>query len=255
MHPFGAASSLLHRTHRHFPDRDEGTNHDNLQIPGRRRRHWRARRARRRAILSAACLPPAVPAVSQYPQQTYPGYPQGYGYNQGTGNPVTDIIDQLLGNRYNVTDRQAVRQCANAARNQALGQYGGYGRGYGYNQGNRAYANNLRVTAITNVERRSNGLRVSGTMGSGAYANHMAGNMAANTAIRTITQPVSSASAATSITAAPSPASAFGRAITAIREADGASWRRASRRSCVKRRRAASRRGPRTQPGRSAGRT
>ena len=24
-------------------------------------------------------------------------------------NPVTDVIDQLLGNRYNVTDRQAVR--------------------------------------------------------------------------------------------------------------------------------------------------
>jgi hypothetical protein len=122
----------------------------------------------------------AAPAAAQYyPQPAYPqqypqpypqqAYPQGYGYNQGTGNPVTDIIDQLLGNRYNVTDRQAVRQCANAARNQALGQYGGYGQGYGYNQGNRAYANNLRVTAITNVEHRSNGLRVSGMMGSGSY--------------------------------------------------------------------------------------
>src|SRR6478672_12043157 len=58
--------------------------------------------------------PQQYPQYPQYPQQTYPGYPQGYGYNQGTGNPVTDIIDQLLGNRYNVTDRQAVRQCANA---------------------------------------------------------------------------------------------------------------------------------------------
>src|SRR5947209_20625466 len=47
----------------------------------------------------------------QYPQQ-YPEYPQqqaypGYGTNQGySGNPVTDIIDQLLGNRYSVSDRQ-----------------------------------------------------------------------------------------------------------------------------------------------------
>ena len=120
---------------------------------------------------------PAYPQqYPQYPQQTYPGYPQGYGYNQGTGNPVTDIIDQLLGNRYNVTDRQAVRQCARAATAQAQNQYGsGYGRGYGYSQGNRAYASNLRVTAITNVERRSYGLRVSGTMGSGAYANQYGG--------------------------------------------------------------------------------
>jgi len=133
----------------------------------------------------------AAPAAAQYaqygyqqpyPQQTYPGYAQpAYGYGQqGYGqayaqNPVGAIVDQLLGNRYNVTDRQAVRQCANAARNQALGQYGGYGRGYGYSQGNRAYANNLRVTAITNVERRSYGLRVSGTMGSGAYANPYGG--------------------------------------------------------------------------------
>jgi len=139
-------------------------------------------------LTAAAALGAAVPAAAQYypqpsypqyPQtypgypQTYPGYPQtypGYGYNQGyAGNPVTDIIDQLLGNRYSVTDRQAVRQCANAARNQALGQYGGYGYGYG-NQGNRSYANNLRVTAITNVERRSYGLRVSGMLGGGAYA-------------------------------------------------------------------------------------
>ena len=53
-----------------------------------------------------------------YPQQGYPqqGYPQQaypYDYNQGYGeNPVGQIIDQLLGNRYNVTDRQAVSQCA-----------------------------------------------------------------------------------------------------------------------------------------------
>src|SRR6476469_2126858 len=59
----------------------------------------------------------------QYPQQqTYPGYGQPYGYGQ---NPVTDVIDQLLGNRYSVTDRQAVRQCARAAAAQAQNRYGG----------------------------------------------------------------------------------------------------------------------------------
>jgi len=143
------------------------------------------------ATLGALAAPAAAqyyPQYPQYPQQTYPqqtypqqtypqqGYPQQgypYGYNQRYGgNPVTDIIDQLLGNRYSVTDRQAVRQCANAARNQALGQYGGYGQGYGgYSQSGRGYAANLRVTAITSVERRSSGLRINGMLGSGGYAN------------------------------------------------------------------------------------
>ena len=92
----------------------------------------------------------------QYPQG-YPGtgYNQGYGYNRGTGNPVADVIDSLLGNRYSVTDRQAVRQCANAARAQAGQRYGGYNGG------------GLRVSSITGVERRNNGLRVTGTLSSG----------------------------------------------------------------------------------------
>jgi hypothetical protein len=106
-----------------------------------------------------------------YPQQTYPqqAYPQQgypYGYSQGySQNPVGQIIDQLLGNRYNVTDRQAVSQCASAAMAQAAAQYGGgyNGGGYGYNNGYRS----MRVTAITDVQRRSNGLRVSGLMNSG----------------------------------------------------------------------------------------
>ena len=129
----------------------------------------------------------AAPAAAQYgyqqpyPQQTYPGYAQpAYGYGQqGYGqayaqNPVGAIVDQLLGNRYNVTDRQAIRQCANAARAQAAQQYGGgynnaYGNGYNNGYRQQAYAGaNLRVTSITEVQRRSGGLRVSGTMGSGA---------------------------------------------------------------------------------------
>lgn len=132
-------------------------------------------------VLFATVATPIAAQYNPYPNQpgynypAYPGqgYPQnypGYGYSQGyTGNPVTDIIDQLLGNRYSMTDRQAVRTCARAATAQAQSQYGGYGReyrrGYGYNQG--IAAPNLRVTSITDVERRWNGLRIRGTLGTG----------------------------------------------------------------------------------------
>lgn len=119
------------------------------------------------AVLGAVCAPATAqnpyPYGYQQPSQTYSqqggyGYNQNYGYSQGTGRPVTDIIDSLLGNRYNVSDRQAVRQCASAAAAQAGQQYGGYG----YNRGG------MRVTSITDVQRRGNGLRVSGTMSGGA---------------------------------------------------------------------------------------
>jgi len=147
------------------------------------------------AAPAAAQYYPQQPSYPQQYQQTYPQqYPQsGYGYNQGyqgTGNAITDVIDQLLGNRYNVTDRQAVRQCASAARAQAQSQYGGGYNGYNgqrfgqnYGQGyNQAYGA-LRVTSITGVQRRGNGLRVTGTLGSGGgysgqqygYQNRYAG--------------------------------------------------------------------------------
>jgi hypothetical protein len=135
-------------------------------------------------LAAASALAFAAPAAAQYPYpQQYPqqGYPvqtypypgQQYGYGQqgySTGNPVTDIIDQLLGNRYNVTDRQAVRQCARAAMSQASAQYGGGYGGYGnYNRYgyNQQQYGSFRVTAITGVERRSNGLRVTGLLGPG----------------------------------------------------------------------------------------
>jgi hypothetical protein len=107
-------------------------------------------------------------------QQTYPGYPQ-QAYGQ---NPVQQVVDNLLGNHYNVTDRQAVSQCASAAMTQAVAQYrNGYGQRNGINGYNRGYDNAMRVTSITDVQRRNNGLRVSGTMTSGErfsgpYANH-----------------------------------------------------------------------------------
>src|SRR4051794_15685317 len=67
-----------------------------------------------------------------YPQQ-YPGQPYGYPGQAYSQNPVQQVIDSLLGNRYNVTDRRAVSQCANAAMIQAQSQYRGYGQGYGNN--------------------------------------------------------------------------------------------------------------------------
>jgi hypothetical protein len=138
--------------------------------------------------VSAVAFPAA--AQSTYPYQSYPmqqGYPgqtyqnPAYGYQQGGTNVVSDIINQLLGNRYNVSDRTQVSRCASAALAQAETQYrGGYNRygqqPYGYNPayGANRYANpyaQMRVTAITDVQRRSsNGLRVKGLITSGSYA-------------------------------------------------------------------------------------
>jgi hypothetical protein len=99
-----------------------------------------------------------------YSQQAFPGYTQpgvayGYGQQGYAQNPIQQVIDGLLGNRYNVTDRQAVSRCASAAMTQAAAQYGN-----GYNRG---YNGAMRVTSITDVQRRNNGLRVSGMMSSG----------------------------------------------------------------------------------------
>ena len=110
--------------------------------------------------------PPTGYPGQPYPGQTYPGQPYGGGVIEG-------VIGQLLGNRYNVTDRRAVSQCANASLSQAQNQYrgnnpyGGYGGGYGQQQYTPNF--NMRVVGITNVERRSSGLRVSGLIDSGLW--------------------------------------------------------------------------------------
>ena len=104
-----------------------------------------------------------------FPGSTQPGVDYGYGQQGYAQNRVGQIIDTLLGSRYNVTDRQAISQCASAAMNQAAVQDGNrYNRGYAYNGYNGA----MRVTAITDVQRRNNGLRVSGVMGSGYGGQH-----------------------------------------------------------------------------------
>jgi len=134
-------------------------------------------------VAAAAIGGIAAPALAQYPGQSYPPqYPQGYGQpgypQQGYGqNPIQQVVDQLLGNRYNVNDRTAVQRCATAVVAQASNQYrrpaynqgyNQYGQGYGQQQyAQQPYAYGARVTAITNVERRSNGLRVTGRLDSG----------------------------------------------------------------------------------------
>ena len=140
----------------------------------------------KRILTAAAIIGVAAPVTAQtpypYPQsypQPYPQqYPPGYSYpQQGYGqNVFGQMIDQLLGNRYNMTDRTAIQRCASAAVAQATAQYrprSAYGQPYGYNQGygyqhgyNPAMA--MRVTAITDVQRRQNGLRVSGLLDSRA---------------------------------------------------------------------------------------
>ena len=135
------------------------------------------------AVAAAAIGGIAAPALAQYPGQSYPqGYPQGYGQpgypQQGySQNPIQQVIDQLLGNRYNVNDRTAVSRCAAAVVAQASRQYrpaynqgyNQYGQPYGQQQYAEPYAYGSRVTAITNVERRGNGLRVTGMLDSGRF--------------------------------------------------------------------------------------
>jgi hypothetical protein len=102
-----------------------------------------------------------------YPSPGYPspGYP-GYGQNNSV---LGGVIDSLIGNRYGVSDRNAIRQCTFAAVQQAEGQYRPY-----YNPNFRrpyqGYEGNMRVSAITDVQRRSNGrVRVRGLLDTGLY--------------------------------------------------------------------------------------
>ena len=133
-------------------------------------------------LMTAAALAGsfAAPAAAQYPypypysQQPYPApypptnypYPgQGYGYgNQGI---LGNIIDGLIGNRYNVSDRQAIRQCAFAAVQRAENQYRPYSGNMPYAY--QGYSGSVRVTAITDVQRRSRGVRVRGLLDSANY--------------------------------------------------------------------------------------
>jgi hypothetical protein len=146
----------------------------------------------------AAFAGASAPAAAQnaYPYAQPQAYPQaGYGYGQQgysqypttqyptTQSPIAQVIGSLLGTRYQATDdRTAVSQCASAALAQASSQYGmnGYAGTDGYAGYVGAYrpgatgvpgypgvATSMRVSAITDVQRRSSGMRVKGLIDSG----------------------------------------------------------------------------------------
>lgn len=96
--------------------------------------------------------------------------------------PIREIIDRQLGARYGASDREAIARCVTAALAQGAILYGvnGYAGTEGYAAYVGAYragavgvpgfpgvAATMRVSAITDVQRRADGIRVKGLMDSG----------------------------------------------------------------------------------------
>ena len=96
--------------------------------------------------------------------------------------PIREIVDQQLGTRYGASDKEAVARCVTAALAQGEILYGvnGYAGTDGYADYAGAYrpgaegvpgfpgiATAMRVSAITDVQRRSDGMRVKGLIDSG----------------------------------------------------------------------------------------
>ena len=96
--------------------------------------------------------------------------------------PIRKIVDQQLGPRYAASEKEAVARCVTAALAQGAILYGvnGYAGTEGYAAYVGAYrpgaagvpgfpgiATHMRVTAITDVQRRSDGMRVKGFIDSG----------------------------------------------------------------------------------------
>ena len=85
--------------------------------------------------------------------------PEGNVQAQGI---INDVIDGLIGNRYKVSDRDAIRRCGWAAVDKAEGDYRRWstGRARAY----PGYHGYVRVVAITDVQRRNWGVRVRGIL-------------------------------------------------------------------------------------------
>jgi len=96
--------------------------------------------------------------------------------------PIRQVVDQQLGARYGASDKEAVARCATAALAEGAILYGvnGYAGTDGYAGYAGAYrpgeagvpgfpgiATKMRVSAITAVQRRSDGMRVKGLIDSG----------------------------------------------------------------------------------------
>src|SRR5437763_3610122 len=98
--------------------------------------------------------------------------------------PIRQIVDQQLGARYGASDKEAIARCVTAALAQGAILYGvnGYAGTDGYAAYEGAYRpgaagvpgfpgihTNMRVSAITAVQRRSDGVRVKGLIDSGVH--------------------------------------------------------------------------------------
>jgi hypothetical protein len=96
--------------------------------------------------------------------------------------PIRQVVDQQLGSRYGASDKEAVARCVTGALAQGAILYGvnGYAGTEGYAAYVGAYrpgavgvpgfpgiATNMKVSAITAVQRRSDGMRVKGFIDSG----------------------------------------------------------------------------------------
>lgn len=96
--------------------------------------------------------------------------------------PIREIVDRQLGAKYDASVRQAVARCATAALAQGAIMYGV--NGYAGTEGYAAYVGayrpgaagvpgfpgvtaTMRVSAITDVQRRTDGMRVKGLIDSG----------------------------------------------------------------------------------------
>ena len=99
-----------------------------------------------------------------------------------TPPPIRQIVDQQLGTRYAASEREAVARCARAALAEGAILYGvnGFAGTDGYAGYAGAYrpgapgvpgfpgvGTTMRVSAITDVQRRSDGMRVKGLIDSG----------------------------------------------------------------------------------------
>jgi hypothetical protein len=128
-------------------------------------------------IAAGAALAAAQPAASPQPVP-----PQGAPVPFVAPPPVQQVVDAQLGARYAATERQAVARGVTAALAQGAILYGvnGYAGTDGYAAYAGAYrpgaagvpgfpgiATTMRVSAITDVQRRWDGMRVKGLIDSG----------------------------------------------------------------------------------------
>lgn len=104
------------------------------------------------ALTGASAL--ASPAAAQDP----------YAYRSPGEQVLQGVVDSLLGNRYTISDRKAVRRCADASLAEAWNDYGPRRGGWK----NRDWRKNpMRIASIDDVQRRPAGLRVRGEIDSG----------------------------------------------------------------------------------------